>query len=358
MKIVVKNQPVIFTLLALLLIALSITGCDVSDNAGMTGDVSNAPDRAADPVHFSGPTMGTRYNVKVISESEIDEGLLTGKIEALLANINSLMSTYDPDSELSQFNQSPENTPFTLSPDTIIVLTMAMELSEKTAGAFDVTVGPVVNLWGFGPDGRLERKPSASALKSALEHVGYQALAWHSDNQLIKTKPVYVDLSAIAKGYAVDKVSELLVELGYSRFLVDIGGELKAGAPKATGRDWKVAVEEPTAHLRSIQKVFSLREMGVATSGDYRNFYEFNGERYSHAIDPRTGMPVNHSLASVSVLNTSVAYADALATSLMVLGVDKGYALANSMGWAVYFIERNGNGFRVKATDGFLNYIK
>ena len=352
---VVKKQPVIRMLLAFLLLALSVAGCDVSDNVNVPKELSGS--NSSDPIHLSGPTMGTRYSVKIISSKEINQDHLAEKINALLAKLNSLMSTYDSSSELSRFNQSPINTPFTLSPDTVTVLKMAIELSKKTAGAFDVTVGPVVNLWGFGPDGRLERKPDAVALKAALAKVGYQALQWHSDNQLFKTKPVYVDLSAIAKGYAVDKVSGLLVELGYSSFLVDIGGELKAGSPKAIGRDWQVAVEEPTAYLRSIQKVVSLREMGVATSGDYRNFYEFDGQRYSHAIDPRTGLPINHSLASVSVLNTSVAYADALATSLMVLGIDEGFALADSMGLSAYFIEKVGDGFRVKATDGFLNYI-
>jgi len=182
-------------------------------------------------------------------------------------------------------------------------------------------------------------------------------LVWHGENQMSKSKPVYVDLSAIAKGFAVDKVAALLREQGYSRFLVDIGGELLAGDEKAPGQDWKVAVEQPDAHQRTIQKVISLRRMGVATSGDYRNFYEFEERRYSHTIDPRTGKPVAHKLASVSVLHPSVAYADGVATALMVLGTEQGYALASKLGISAYFIYKTSSGFDVKATDGFLNYI-
>ena len=301
--------------------------------------------------------MGTWYNVKIVSANNVNRDILSDKIDVVLSDINGLMSTYEPDSELSRFNQLPINTPMVLSPDTVAVLKMALDLSAKTDGAFDVTVGPVVNLWGFGPDGRLKNKPSETAINTALSQVGYKALVWHSDNQLSKTKPVYVDLSAIAKGFAVDKVAEMLREQGYSRYLVDIGGELLAGDEKAPGQDWKVAVEQPDAYQRAIQKVIALRQMGVATSGDYRNFYEFDGVRFSHTIDPRTGSPVVHTLASVSVLHSSVAYADGLATALMVLGVEQGYDLASKLGISAYFIYKTPSGFDVKVTDGFLNYL-
>ena len=335
----------------LLFIVFCLAGCDLSESQ------KAEPQDAETSVHLSGPTMGTWYNVKVISETGIDQNALSKQVDALLSDINSLMSTYDLDSELSRFNQLPINTPMELSPDTVTVLKMALDLSVQTAGAFDVTVGPAVNLWGFGPDGRLKNKPSEKAIDVALSQVGYQALVWHSDNQMSKSKPVSVDLSAIAKGFAVDKVAALLREQGYSRFLVDIGGELLAGDEKAPGEHWKVAVEQPDAHQRAIQKVISLYRMGVATSGDYRNFYEFEGKRYSHTIDPRTGKPVAHGLASVSVLHPSVAYADGVATALMVLGTEQGYALANKLGISAYFIYKTSSGFDVKATDGFLNYI-
>ena len=330
----------------LLFIVLCLAGCDVSETQ-----------KAETSIHLSGPTMGTWYNVKVISESAIDQGALSGKIDAVLSDINSLMSTYDPKSELSRFNQLPINTPMELSSDTIAVLKIALDLSVKTAGAFDVTVGPSVNLWGFGPNGRLRIKPSGAAISEAHAQVGYQALVWHSAKQLSKSKPVYVDLSAIAKGFAVDKVAGLLRKQGFSRFLVDIGGELVAGDDKAPGEHWMIAVEQPDAHQRAIQKVVSLRRMGVATSGDYRNFYEFEGRRYSHTIDPRTGRPVTHKLVSVSVLHPSVAYADGVATALLVFGTEQGYALASELGISAYFIYKTPLGFDVKATDGFLNYI-
>ncbi len=340
----------------LLLIVFCLAGCDVSElQKSETQKVELQNAEAL--LHLSGPTMGTWYNVKVISEGAIDQGALSGKIEAVLSEINSLMSTYDLESELSRFNQLPINTPMELSSDTITVLKMALDLSVKTAGAFDVTVGPVVNLWGFGPSGRLKEKPSDMAINAALAQVGYQALVWHGDKQLSKSKPVYVDLSAIAKGFAVDKVAGLLREQGLSRFLVDIGGELVAGDDKAPGQHWKVAIEQADIHQRAIQKVLSLRRIGVATSGDYRNFYEFEGTRYSHTIDPRTGKPVTHELASVSVLHPSVAYADGVATALMVLGTEQGYALASKLGISAYFIYKTPSGFEVKSTDGFLNYI-
>ncbi|OUS06019.1 hypothetical protein A9Q81_04600 [Gammaproteobacteria bacterium 42_54_T18] len=330
----------------LLFIVFCLAGCDVSE-----------PQKLETSLHLSGPTMGTWYNIKVVSEVGVNRDFLSKKIKTVLSDINGLMSTYDHGSELSRFNQLPINTPMEFSSDTVIVLKMALDLSVETEGAFDVTVGPAVNLWGFGPDGRLKNKPSEIAINEALSQVGYQALVWHSDNQLSKSKPVYVDLSAIAKGFAVDKIAALLREQGYSRFLVDIGGELLAGEEKSPGQNWKVAVEQPDAHQRAIQKVISLRRMGVATSGDYRNFYEFEGERYSHTIDPRTGKPVANTLASVSVLHPSVAYADGIATALMVLGTEQGFALANKLGISAYFIYKTSSGFEVKATDGFLNYL-
>lgn len=335
----------------LLFIVYCLAGCDVSESPKIE------PQGSEVSMHLSGPTMGTWYNVKVISEGGVDREALSKKINAVLSDINGLMSTYDLGSELSRFNQLPINTPMVLSPDTVTVIKMALDISVKTAGAFDVTVGPIVNLWGFGPDGRLENKPSEAAINATLSQVGYQALVWHNDNQLSKSKPVYVDLSAIAKGFAVDKVAEVLREQGYNRFLVDIGGELVAGDEKAPGQHWQIAVEQPDVHQRAVQKVISLHRMGVATSGDYRNFYEFEGKRYSHAIDPRTGKPVEHRLASVSVLHPSVAYADGVATALMVLGTAQGYEVASRLGIAAYFIYKTSSGFDVKATDGFLNYI-
>ncbi len=342
-------QPVMLALM----FVLNLAGCDVSEQENQA---------VRQPVHISGPTMGTWYSVTVIPpDANLDTTVLSSELSSdinqLLASLNKLMSTYDPASELSRFNQSAAGTEFTFSKDTAAVLRMALELSVRSDGAFDVTVGPVVNLWGFGPNGRFKKKPDSETLALALKRVGYQYLQWTGENTIVKRGPVYVDLSAIAKGYAVDKVAELLVEKGYHRYLVDIGGELKAGAPKAEHINWNVAVEQPVAGERAVQKVLSLRQMGIATSGDYRNFYEIEGKRYSHTIDPRGGMPVEHSLASVSVLHESVAYADALATTLMVLGAKDGEAFAEKLGVAAYFIEKHSSGFTVTSTTGFLNYI-
>lgn len=338
----VIKQPVI---LSLILISLMVTGCSRSDSP--------------DILEFSGQTMGTWYSIKV---SELPDGLdpqtVADMIKGELDGVNTKMSTYKTDSELSLFNQRSPGEPQSVSQDTYTVLQKSADIWRKSMGAFDITVGPLVNLWGFGPEGRPEHVPDKKALEQAWERVGLDALQLQQDRlELNKSKPLYLDLSAIAKGYAVDKVALGLERLGVQRYLIEVGGELRAGNSKAPGRSWQVAVEEPETTLRKIHKVIALDNVSMATSGDYRNFFEEGGKRYSHTIDPRTGYPIQHNLVSVSVILPECADADAWATAMMVLGPEEGMAVAEANHIPIYMILKTSEGFEVRHSTAFARYL-
>jgi thiamine biosynthesis lipoprotein len=307
---------------------------------------------------FAGSTMGTTWSVKLVAADLPAQGRqrIAAAIEGRLASVNRLMSTYDPDSELSRFNRSAPGQPFRVSHETLEVFRVAREVSDLTGGAFDVTVGPVVAAWGFGASDRVPAAPSAAELSALRGRVGYWRVEIdRASRSLSRTDPGTVcDLSAIAKGYGVDEVARALVELGQGDFLVEVGGELRAQGQRAPGRPWRVAIERPGAGARSIFGVLELADASLATSGDYRSYYEQGGRRFSHLIDPRSGRPVAHALASVSVVHEQAAHADALATGLAVLGPEAGYALAEKQGLAAYFIVREPDGrFRGTATPSF-----
>lgn len=309
------------------------------------------------PLDLSGSTMGTTYSVRLDVEgvSAEERARLAGTIQERLDEVDGLMSTYDPDSELSRFNASTSTDPFPLSGPTLEVLEVAQAVSEASGGALDVTVGPLVEAWGFGASGQPPREPSPEVLQALLRRVGYRGLTLQpADGTATKAWPdLTADLSAVAKGYAADRVAEALVDLGYPRFLVEVGGELRAGSPKSDGTAWRVAIERPDAAARTVQQVIGLVDLSVATSGDYRNFYELEGVEYAHFIDPRTGRPARHSGASVSVVHPSAAVADAWATALSVLGVREGMEVAEREGLAALFITREGGGFASSATSDF-----
>jgi len=316
---------------------------------------------APEPIRLQGSTMGTSYSVvipklgkqqnsKTLSKAAIQQG-----IESLLKQVNQQMSTYLADSELSRFNQSAAQTWLSLSPELFQTIQAAQLISEQSAGAFDITVGPLVNLWGFGPDIKPDLKPSAEQLESAKKRVGYQYLEIELQGRRIRKpfKNLYIDLSAIAKGYAVDVVASYLDSLHIPSYLIEIGGELKAKGLSQRGDHWRVALEKPLPGQRMVQKVISVTDFAVATSGDYRNYFEQDGVRFSHTIDPRTGSSISHALASVTVLSEQAMLADAWATALMVLGESKGYQLAEEQGLAAYFIYRQGDEFLSRETSAF-----
>jgi thiamine biosynthesis lipoprotein len=228
----------------------------------------------------------------------------------------------------------------------------ALRVSILTEGAFDVTVGPLVNLWGFGPAPSTMEVPSEDAIRSSLSGVGYQHIhVQQSPPAIRKDRPdLQIDLSAIAKGYAVDQVAEFLESLNIPHFLVEVGGELRAKGHNAAGFPWKVAIEKPVSHEKAIHRVLYLGSHAMATSGDYRNFFETNGKRFSHTINPQTGQPVTHQLASVTVVQPSCMEADAFATAFMVLGPDEGYDLAVQEKIPALFVSRAPNGLEEKMT--------
>jgi len=290
-----------------------------------------------------GQTMGTTYTVKVIA-ADVDEDSLGQAVDAELERVNGLMSTYRPDSELSRLNKAPVGEWFPVSKDTMDVLRMSGKIYRLSHGSFDVTVGPLVNLWGFGPDPSKREVPPDDAIARAIRRVGFDRLSFR-DDAVRKDAEVYIDLSSIAKGYGVDRVAELLETRGLHDYMVEVGGELRAKGVNDRGTPWQIAIETPEAMQRSVYRTISVDDMGMATSGDYRNYFEVDGKRYSHTIDPNTGRPITHNLASVTVLASSCAWADGMATAIDVLGPEKGLALAEAQNLPVHVIIKTKDGF-------------
>lgn len=299
--------------------------------------------------------MGTAYTVKVPPQSDQGRKEIKTRIDAALERLNQQMSTYIADSEISLFNQSKATDWMAVSNSTAEVVATAQKVSEISEGAFDITVGPLVNLWGFGPDQRPTRAPDDATIAAIRARIGHTLLDVRSEPPALrKTNPeLYVDLSGIAKGYGVDIVAGVLEKLGISDYLVEIGGELRASGRKPSGEPWRIGIERPQAGARSVQRVIELRDTALATSGDYRNFFEQDGKRYSHTIDPATGRPIEHNLASVTVVDDSTMFADAMATAMMVLGSEAGYRLAEQEELAVLFLIKAEAGFEEKASSRF-----
>jgi thiamine biosynthesis lipoprotein len=306
-------------------------------------------------VVLSGRTMGTSYHVRL---DHLPRGVsadrLQAEIDARLDTVNDQMSTYRPGSELSRFNRAPADAWFAVSSATAQVVAAALKVSEQAGGAFDPTVGPLVDLWHFGPGadiGEVE-PPSPAAIEAAKQAVGYRSVAVRLDPPALRKHHAgtRLDLSAIAKGYAVDVIAEYLASLGVKNHLVEIGGEVRAAGESAAGRPWRVGIEKPLEDARGIYKVVALRDAALATSGGYRNFFVSDGRRYSHTIDPRTGSPVEHNLASVSVLADDCMTADAWATALMVLGPKAGYEKAKQLGLAALLLVEEDGRFMEHAT--------
>jgi thiamine biosynthesis lipoprotein len=308
-----------------------------------------------------GSTMGTTFSIKIVAPPEnIDLPELQRDIETALDGINRTMSTYISDSELSRFNASEETDWIDVSAELCYAIEAARVVSEFTDGAFDVTVGPLVNLWGFGPDESAFEPPGNDTITMAMQNIGYERL--HVDctiPALRKESPgVYVDLSAFAKGHAVDKVAELLDARALPDYLVEIGGEMRMRGTNARSELWAIAVETPDRAARSVQTVVRLTDSAMATSGDYRNFFEHDGRFYSHTIDPRTGYPVSHNGASVTVVADTAAFADAAATALLVLGPDAGMKLAEQQSIAAYFLLRLGSEFEERMSSLFATKVQ
>ncbi len=295
------------------------------------------------PQSINGQTMGTTYSVKYFGTPDAE---LDAAVDAKLQALNQSLSTYIETSEISRFNAAPAGEWFEVSPAFVEIVLKAQTISEQSGGAFDITVGPLVNLWGFGATGNRYEPPPADRVQTLLASVGFKNVEIRNEPPALKkTNPdTAIDLSAIAKGYAVDQVAKLLNEAGKSAWLVEVGGELRAQGNKPDGAPWRVAIEKPVAGERSVQRVIELGNAAIATSGDYRNFFEYQDTRYSHSINPQTGWPVTNGIGAVSVVAADAITADAWATALLVTGETEALALAERYNLAVNLVSSNAKG--------------
>ncbi len=311
-------------LLGFFTISLCLTGCEPSEKA----------------VTITGQTMGTTYTIKIIGEhgSPLIPSKLKNDIDSILVEVNRQMSTYLPESEISRFNRMKAGEDFTISHDFARVVECALTISEMTGGAFDITVKPILDIWGFGssasPQNQSEEFPPPELIKQTLKSVGYTKLIVH-ETKLRKIDPdVTLDLNAIAKGFGVDKISEFCTQSGYNRYLIEIGGEVGCMGHNENNVPWRIGIDIPQLGSlpgQQIGAVVPLLNQAMATSGDYRNFFQFGDQIYSHVINPKTGYPVETKVASATVIAPTCMDADALATGLMVLGEEKGLALIESL---------------------------
>lgn len=315
-------------------------------------------------VEIRGITMGKiPYKVIVVADPPEEKCLeIKEAVTAALDSVNQLMSTYRPDSDVSRFNTSTSTDWFAVDPETALVVSRAQEISSLTAGAFDITVGPAVNAWKFGPR-KGPFKPLEDDKVAELKSLtGYSKLDVRlSPPALKKSIPeLKIDLSAIAKGYAVDRVGAAIKELDFTRYLVEVGGEVIVSGERSGGGNWIVAIEEPDTKSQQTSSTTppqarkaSLDDLAIATSGDYRNFHQYDGRRYSHTIDPTTCRPVDHALCSASIAASDCMTADAWATAAMVMGTETAHQIAAENGVSILTLTRNDRQYQQKITGDF-----
>ena len=308
---------------------------------------------------INGLTMGTTYSIKIKTNNNANKRNIRNEIEKILSEINQSMSTYIEESELSIINLSKSSDWQSVSDDLFTVINHAKKISVKTEGAFDITIGPLVNLWGFGSDKVENKIPSDEIIKSVKENTGFQKILLDKTHmKILKSNPnLYIDLSSIAKGFAVDKIALYLDKKKFKNYLIEIGGEIIAKGENAEKKVWQIGIENPNGNNEIIKHTIQLNNMAMATSGNYKNYFKKDDISYSHIIDPATGKPVEHKLASVTVLNHSAMNADALATGFMVLGPEKTLSLANNLKIPIYLIIKNDKYFEEKYNDYFAPFI-
>ncbi len=316
---------------------------------------------APDPqLEVTGPTMGTYYAVKVARPpAGLTAERLQAGMEQVLNGVIGVISTYDQESELSRLNRNPDTGWVPVSPDLAPVLAEGLRLNRVSGGSFDVTVGPLVNLWGFGPGGPGDRVPSPDEVAAARARVGSDKLELRDAPPVVRRGrgDLYIDLSALGEGEGADRMAAWLEAQGATDYMAGVAGTLRVRGHNAQGKPWGIAIEVPDPERRAVQRILPITDSAVSTSGDYRNFFKADGHRYSHHIDPRTGAPVEQRLASVSVVlpagPDAARRADGLATALIVMGEDRAAALAEAEGLAALFIVREDQGFRERTTPAF-----
>lgn len=316
--------------------------------------------RTPELTSIDGQIMGTTYSVRFDTAGDSELGTA---IHTALQDVDTHMSTWRADSELTLFNDSSDTDWQSLTPATAQVIAHALDTSKTSRGAFDVTVGPLVDLWGFGggsdATARGGQRPARADIAQTLASIGHEAIEMDATTHRIRkhNAAARLDLSGIAKGHAVDQVAAVMDAHGIESYLVEVGGELKARGLKPDGTHWRVAIEKPDAGQRDVFRVINLNDRAIATSGDYRNFFSEGGQRFSHSIDPRSGLPVNHELASVSVLADSTMAADALSTALMIMGPDDAMAFANEHDIAAHIILKSGKALEEHFSGAFESFV-
>ncbi|MBL4834996.1 MAG: FAD:protein FMN transferase [Pseudomonas sp.] len=306
----------------------------------------------------SGATMGSTYSVKwVPTDGSPTPESLQASIEGELDEFDAQVSTWREDSDLSRFNALPAGTCQTMPRPVLDMVNLAQTLSTASEGQFDITVSPLLDVWGFHRGDGVQVVPDQSSIDKALQKVGQQSL-WIEDDKLCKERAVEVDLSSLAAGYMVDRVAERLVSLGITDYMIEMTGELKAAGVKPGGMPWRIAIEEPRDDERMASLIVELDGYAISTSGDYRNYFEYDGKRYSHTVDPLTGWPVMHGLTAVTVMDPSTLMADGLSTLLLVLGPEKGWQYAQDNNVAALFVLREGAEFVSRPTPLFAALTK
>lgn len=285
--------------------------------------------------------MGTTWTVKLVLPSEESLPAIRAGIEKQLDLVVNQMSTWEEHSHLSRFNRADPGTRQQLPPEFYRVLEYALSVAQDTGGAYDPTAGPLVNLWGFGPQYPRTTPPPAALIDEVRERTGWWRIPLDPETRTaLQPGGIYLDLSAVAKGYAVDRIAGFLADSGIASYLIETGGELRGAGFKPDAHPWWVGIEQPPGFESCPETIVACFGISIATSGDYRRYFEQGGRRYSHTIDPRTGYPVRHNLASVTVLHESCMSADALSTALTVLGPEDGFSFATRHNLAAHFLER------------------
>jgi thiamine biosynthesis lipoprotein len=302
-------------------------------------------------LELAGQTMGTAYSITAVDHSNsVDKAALQAAVDQRLARVTAQMSNWEAGSEISRFNAQRTVMPFAVSPEFSRVMAAADQVHKASDGRFDVTVGPLIDAWGFGARGPAQR-PDEAAIEMARAASGQARMIEVQDGALRKRDPraeIYV--SAIGKGFGVDELARAVRDFGISDFMVEIGGDLYASGLNPDGKPWQIGIESPLAHDRGVDRVIGLSGLGMATSGDYRNYFEADGQRYSHILDASTGRPVTHRTASVTVLTEDAMLADAWATAMLALGSERGLEIAQERNLAVLFLDRDGAGTDVSFT--------
>ena len=332
----------------ILLLALLLIGCDQASEESKLREVL-----------LQGKTMGTTFTVKVfVPEQQVSKLSLYSDVTDLLKDVNQSLSTYIPDSEINQFNRFPAAQAFTMSEDfrRVTVESIRLGLSTKT---LDVTMGPLIDVWGFGPDNRPETVPSEETIREIQKRIGVDKLLVQGNDLSKSVDGLEVSYSATAKGYGIDKIAEYLDSLSLNNYMVEIGGEIRTSGYKPDNSPWVLAIEQPDAPPgeRKIHKIIRVTDMSMATSGDYRIFYEIGGVHYSHLIHPLTGKPIEQDLVSVTVLHESAMTADGLATAINVMGTKEAIQYIESNNLAVYLISKTENGLETYASKAFQKYL-